>query len=62
MSRAWQAERGAELEQKALDDRADELSPEEYNRQCREIERDVRGAYEEDLLDAQQVVRDEWGY
>jgi len=64
MSRAWQAERAAEREQAALDaayERGD-MTREEHNEACREIERELRGAYEEDLYDAQQAVRDEWGW
>jgi len=64
MSRAWQAERAAEREQDALDrDYANgELTREEYNRACRDLQRDLRAAYEADLDDARQAVENEWGW
>lgn len=64
MSRAWQAERQAEREQQVVDDlyAAGALTREEHNAQSREIEREMRAAYEQDLDDAQQHVRDEWGW
>lgn len=64
MSRAWQAERAAEREQAAIDESyaSGELSREEHNEASREIEREMRAAYEEDVYDAQQAVRDEWGW
>jgi hypothetical protein len=34
----------------------------EYNAEMRELQRDLRGAYEEDMHDAQERVRDEWGW
>lgn len=64
MSRAWQAERAMEREMEALDRQysAGELTLAEYNEAQRELQRDLRGAYEEDMYDAQQSVRDEWGW
>lgn len=63
MSRAWQAERAAEREQHAIDEAyaRGEITREEHNRQSREIERDVRDAYEADREDALRAVDDEWG-
>lgn len=64
MSRAWQMERAAEREQNALDrDYAEgRITAEEHRRGIREIERELRAAYEEDQYDALQQVRDEWGW
>lgn len=64
MSRAWQAERQAEREQKVADElyANGTLTREEHNEASREIERELRNAYQEDLEDAQQAVRDEWGW
>lgn len=64
MSRAWQAERAAEREEEALsqDYAEGRISREEYNAAIREIQRDMRDAYAEDLHDAEQRVRDEWGW
>ena len=63
MSRAWQAERQAEREQQALDDAyaSGEMSREEHNEATRQIEREMRDAYEADREDALERVRDEWG-
>ena len=63
MSRAWQAERAAEREQEALDqDYANgRLTDAEYREASRQIECDLRDAYQADLEEAQQHVRDEWG-
>lgn len=64
MSRAWQAERAAEREQKAIDAAYErgEMTRDEHNAACREIEREMRAVYEEDVYDAHQAVRDEWGW
>lgn len=63
MSRVWQAERAAEREQEALDAEfaAGEITRDEHNRRTREIEREMRDAYQADLDDAADRVRDEWG-
>jgi hypothetical protein len=39
-----------------------ELSREEYNEEMRQLQREYREAYEQDLEDAQMRVRDEWGW
>ncbi len=64
MSRVWQATRAAEREQEALDRDLDRgwITSEEHRRASREIERDVQAAHADDLWDAQQAVRDEWGW
>jgi hypothetical protein len=38
------------------------ISQTDYNAEMRELQRDARAAYEEDMRDAQERVRDEWGY
>ena len=64
MSRAWQAERAAEREIESLDRDFENgfLTADEHRKAVREVERDMRGAYEEDMADAQERVRDEWGW
>lgn len=37
------------------------ISPFEFNKAMRELQREARYAYEEDMQDAQDRVRDEWG-
>lgn len=63
MTRAWNAERAAEREQAALDQAyADgEISDADYRAQSRQIERDMHDAYQADLDDAAERVRDDWG-
>lgn len=63
MSRAWQAERQAEREQQSIDDAyaSGEIGREEHNEQARQLERDMRDAYEADREDAMRAVDDEWG-
>lgn len=64
MSRAWQAERMMEREEEALSNALADgrISQADYNAEMRELQRDLRGAYEEDMHDAQERVRDEWGW
>lgn len=64
MSRAHQIERHVEREEERLSKAyaAGDISREDYNEEMRELQREARGAYEEDLYDAQQSVRDEWGW
>ena len=64
MSRAWQAERAAEREEEALSNDYAEgrITREEYNAAIRDIQRDMRAAYEEDMYEAAQRVRDDWGW
>ena len=63
MSRAWQAERAMEREENALADdyNSGRISLEEYNQGMRELQRDVRAAYEEDREDALRDLDAEWG-
>lgn len=64
MSRAWQAERAMDREVEALENDLAEgrITNAQYRESLRELERDLRGAYEDDLADAQQAVKDEWGW
>jgi 3-hydroxyacyl-CoA dehydrogenase len=64
MSRAWQIERAMERaeEQLSRDLNEGRISQTDYNAEMRELQRDARAAYEEDMRDAQERVRDEWGY
>lgn len=64
MSRAWQAERAMDREVQSLENDLAEgrITHAQYRESLRELERDLRGAYEEDLYDAQQAVKDEWGW
>lgn len=63
MSRAEAAERAFEREEDALADALDrgEITRDEYNRNMRELRRDLQGAYEEDRQDALGAVDAEWG-
>jgi hypothetical protein len=63
MSKAWQMDRALEREEESLarDLSEGRITNAEYNSQMRELQRDARTAYEEDLWDAQQRVREEWG-
>lgn len=64
MSRAWQVDRQMEREEERLSqDYSDgTISREEYNEQMRQLQRDAREAYEQDMYEAQERVRDEWGW
>ena len=63
MSRARQAENAAEREEEAAtQDFSDGLiTRDEYNRRIREIQDDVKDAYEADREDALRDVDAEWG-
>lgn len=63
MSRASQAERAFERELELLDELYAEgrISLEQYRENCRELQRDLNAAYEEDREDAINAVNDEWG-
>lgn len=63
MSRVDQSERAAELEEDALADDYNNglITREEYNSRMRDIQRDVREAYEQDREDALRDVDAEWG-
>ncbi len=64
MSRANQIERHIERQEAALSrDLADgRISNAEYNREMRELQAEAREAYQQDVEDAQERVRDEWGW
>ena len=57
-------ERALEREEQALADdySAGRISLSEYNEGMRELQRDVRAAYEEDQQDALDRVRNDWGW
>lgn len=63
MSRAHQIERMMEREEEALSQDYDSgrITRDEYNAGMRELQRDARDAYREDIADAYERVRDEWG-
>ena len=56
----WNA---AEREQECLDEQLESgaMAQKEYNRQVRELQRDVAGAYEDDQQAALDQVDAEWG-
>ncbi len=58
-----QVERAAEREEDALtaDFNEGRITRDEYNKQMREIQRDVQAAYEQDREDALRDVDAEWG-
>lgn len=64
MSRAYAIERAMEREEEALsrDYNEGRISRADYNEAMRELQRDARAAYEEDMHEAQERVRDEWGW
>lgn len=64
MSRAYQAERAMEREVYALDNDLAEgrITNAQHRASLLELERDLRGAYEQDVEDAQQAVREDWGW
>lgn len=63
MSRVDQIERAAEREEDALveDYNNGLITREEYNSRMRDIQRDVREAYEQDREDALRDVDADWG-
>lgn len=63
MSRVDQLERAAEREEDALADDFNNglITREEYNSRMRDIQRDMREAYEQDREDALRDVDAEWG-
>jgi hypothetical protein len=64
MGRAWQIERQLDREEARLEKQLNDgsMSRAEYNDEMRQLQRDAREAYEQDLEDAQRAVRDEWGW
>ena len=64
LSRAGEVERQAEREQDILDEQLEsgEISKTQYNREMQDLQRDVRGAFEQDQLDALEQVRNDWGW
>jgi len=64
LSRAGEVERQAEREQDILDEQLEsgEISKAQYNREMQDLQRDVRGAFEQDQLDALEQVRNDWGW
>lgn len=63
MSRARQVERQLDREERRLwdDYNAGLISQADYNAEMRELQRDAREAYEQDMWEAQERVKDEWG-
>lgn len=63
MTNAYQAMRAMEREQNLLDEAFTngELTPDAYRDACRELQRDLQAAYEEDLANAARAVREDWG-
>lgn len=63
MSRAWNAERMADREEEALarDLNEGRITRDQYNAAMKELQRDVRDAYEMDREDALRDVDAEWG-
>jgi hypothetical protein len=63
MSRAWQAERQADREEELLSrDLADgRITRAEYNTEMRNLQREIRYAYEADREEALRRVDDDWG-
>lgn len=64
MSRAHQIERMLDREEEGLSKAYDEglISRAEYNEAMRELQREARYAFQEDMDDARDRVRDEWGW
>lgn len=64
MSRAHQVERQLQREEDRIVEAFNrgELSRQEYNDEMRQLQREAREAYEQDLYDAQQAVRNDWGW
>ena len=64
MSRAYQVERQMEREEERLckDYAAGLISREDYNSGLRDIQQEARDAYQADMDDAADRVRDEWGW
>lgn len=64
MSRADQTNRQLDSEEDRLSQAYTDgsISREDYNAEMRQLQRDAREAYAQDVEDAQQRVRDDWGY
>jgi len=64
MSRAWQAERAMDREVEALERDLTNgvISNAEYRESLRALQRDLQAAFEEDMQDAQEAVRNDWGW
>jgi hypothetical protein len=63
MSRAHQIDRHIEREEERLaqDYAAGRITRADYNEGLRELQREARDAYQADMDDAADRVRDEWG-
>ena len=64
MSRASQVEKAMDCEEDDLSAALAEgrIDQKQFNDQLRELQRDVRAAYEQDMEDARESVRNDWGY
>ena len=63
MSRAYQVERQLDREEDRLsrDYNSGLISREDYNQGLRELQQEARDAYQQDLDEAAERVRDDWG-
>lgn len=63
MSRAHSIDRHIEREEERLsrDFALGDISREDYNEALRDLQREAREAYQADMDDAAESVRDEWG-
>lgn len=64
MSRAHQIDSHIDREESRLSEMLNrgEISPVEYNAEMRLLQQEAREAYQQDLDEAQERVRDEWGW
>lgn len=64
MSRAHQIDSHIDREEARLCEQLNrgEISPADYNDEMRALQRETRDAYQADLDDAVERVRDEWGW
>lgn len=64
MSRAYQIDRHIDREEARLSELLNrgEITPGEFNAEMRLLQQEAREAFQEDMDDAQQQVRDEWGW
>lgn len=64
MSRAYQIDRHVEREEDRLsrEYNSGEISLADYNEAMLELQREARDAYQQDLDEAAEYVRDEWGW
>jgi hypothetical protein len=64
MSRAHQIERQMEREEEALskDLESGAISRADYNEAMRDLQREARAAYAEDVREAEERVRNDWGW